>query len=409
MRLFCRLGWHSPGPQILWNAGFWFTKCRDCGRDLVRSRHRGWHVPVGAKVVWQAKAPAPRPPAQPATLATPAMLAEPPPSVTANEPPAPDIFIEAGKPPKRIKRAKAVNSIRPAHLASAPEPAALIEPGEITASVGSATPADGAEPSQPLAPAERLDLAQFVAEMLHSAGPAVPIQHAVLDDEPRPLSDGSEATDPARATAIESDAGEARSDEDNVEAALHDSGDAADDLAQTDLADAPAPLELDEPLELVVEIDADQLGLPEGRTPEADREAGEPVGEPELAEGAPPQLDAMALDPAVDQAAADAEAPASPAAAEPVPGTPAPAAEADPWADFLDDDDDDDDDFAWAQESPPQSSAAPRAAPTHSPAPRSAPERPAGGGERRGAQRLNEPFRSDIDGRKHWGKNSVKR
>ncbi|MDB5699277.1 MAG: hypothetical protein JWN69_2081, partial [Alphaproteobacteria bacterium] len=39
MRLLCTMGWHSPSPQVLWNAGFWFTKCRDCDRDLVRSRH----------------------------------------------------------------------------------------------------------------------------------------------------------------------------------------------------------------------------------------------------------------------------------------------------------------------------------------------------------------------------------
>lgn len=416
MRLFCTLGWHSPGPQILWNAGFWFTKCRDCERDLVRSRHRGWHVPVGAKVVWQAKAPAPRPPA------APAMLVEPPGRATAIDAPAPDILVEAGKPPRRNKRAKPADPTRPAHLAAAPEPVALIEPAETAAPVELATPAHGSEPSQSLAPAERLDLAQFVAEMLHSAGPAVPIQHAVLDDEPGQLAD-SEETEPSHATAIETDAVEALvSHEAGAEGALHESGEAAEDLAQTLVADPPAPLELDEPLELVGELDpdqldADQLDAPEGEAPEADREAGDagvdPVGEAELAQGAPPHPDGMALDPAVDPAATDAEAPASSAATEPVPAAaapaPAPVVETDPWADFLDDDDDDDDDFAWAQESRPESPAAPGAAPERPAAPRAAPERPAGGEERRGAQRLNEPFRSDIDGRKHWSKNSVKR
>lgn len=415
MRLFCRLGWHSPGPQILWNAGFWFTKCRDCERDLVRSRHRGWHVPVGAKVVWQAKAPAPRPPAQPA------MLAEPPHSAAAIEPLAPDIVIEAGKPPKRTKRAKPANPIAPAHLAAAPEPAALIEPAESAPPAGITTSADGSESSQPLAPAERLDLAQFVAEMLHSAGPAVPIHHAVLGDEPGQLADSSEETEPSQATAIEVDTVEALvSTEAGAETDLHDSGDGADDLAQT--LPAPAPLELGEPLELVVELgldkldpdhlDADQIDVPEEEAPKEDREAGEPVGEAELAEDAPPQPDAIALDPAVDPAA-DAEAPASSADAQPVPAAPAPAAppaaESDPWADFLDDDDDDDDDFAWTQESRPGSPAAPRAAPERPAAPRAAPERPISPGERRGAQLLNEPFRSDIDGRRRWSKNSVKR
>lgn len=404
MGLFCRLGWHSPGPQILWNAGFWFTKCRDCERDLVRSRHRGWHVPVGAKVVWQAKAPAPRPPAQPATLAEPSMLVEPPRNAAAIEPPAPDILIEAGKPPKRVKRGKPAASIKPAHLAAVPEPAALIEPAESAPPVEVATSAPGPELPQPLAPAERLDLAQFVAEMLHSAGPAVPIHHAVLGDEPGQLADSSEETEPSHATAIETDTLEALfSTEAGAETELHDSGEAADDLAQTVVPDTPPLPELELGVELGPDqLNADQIDDPEEEAPEADREAGEPVGEAELTEDGPPQPDAIALDPAVDPAA-DAEAPASSADAQPVPDATTPAAaptvEADPWADFLDDDDDDDDDFAWTQESRLEPPASPGVAP----------ERPAGPGDRRGAQRLNEPFRSDIDGGKRWSRNSAKR
>lgn len=396
MRLFCRLGWHSPDPQILWNAGFWFTKCRDCERDLVRSRHRGWHVPVGAKVVWQAKAPAPRPPAEPAGMVASA---------------APDIVVEAGKPPRRVKRARPGDPIGPAHLAAAPGPPALIEPPETAAPVEIATPAQRSEPSQPLAPAERLDLAQFVAEMLHSAGPAVPIHHAVLEDEPGRLADTPQVAGPAHATAIETDtSAEALvSHEASADAALHDFGEAAEEVAEIIVGDAPAPLELDEPLELVVELGPDHLDVPEGEAPEADRESrnadAEPLSEAEIAQGAPPHAD-VPLDELADPAAADAEVPA---AAESAPATPAPAAEPDPWADFLDDDDEDDADFAWAQESPSQSPASPRAAPERPAAPRATPKRPAGEGERRGAQRLNEPFRADIDGRKHWSKNSIKR
>jgi hypothetical protein len=395
MRLFCTLGWHSPGPQILWNAGFWFTKCRDCERDLVRSRHRGWHVPVGAKVVWQAKAPVPRPPAEPEALVASA---------------APDIIVEAGKPPKRVKRAKGAVPIAPADIAVASEPAALIEPAEAAAPVEFAAPAHGSAPSRPLAPAERLDLAQFVAEMLHSAGPAVPVQHAVLDDEPGRREDGAEESEPSQASAIEMDAStEALL---TPEAVLHETGEAAEELAETLVADAPPPLEHDEPFELVVGGDPDPLEPDQREGPHGQALAvehdGDAVTEPveaQVAETAPSHADAP-LDFA-DPAAADAEVPAAPAEAEPE-AAPASAAEADPWADFLDDDDDDDDDFAWAQESPPQSPAA-RAAAERPAAPRSAPERPAGGGQLPGAERLNEPFRSDLDGRKRASRNSVKR
>ncbi len=392
MRLFCWLGWHSPGPQILWNAGFWFTKCRDCERDLVRSRHRGWHVPVGAKVVWQTKAPAPRPPADPA------MAAEPPRGITLVVAPAPAALVSAavGLAPDE---------------ASAPSQHAepgIAEPRPVETQPVETQPVynQAAEP-QPLAPAERLDLAQFVAEMLHSAGPAVPIQHAVLGDERGRLADSSDDTEPSHAPAIETDTVEGLvSSQAGAETDLHDSGEAADDLAQTLVPDTPPPPAPDEPLELGVELDA-----PQGEAPAADRDpqdaVADPVGEPDLAQTAQPH-DAMALDPAIDAADPDAEAPASSAAAEPVPAAPAATADADPWADFLADDDDDDD-FAWTQENRPETPAAARGAPERPAAPRAAPERPVGGGERSSARRLHEPFRSDLDGRKRWSRNSVKR
>ncbi|MDB5697873.1 MAG: hypothetical protein JWN69_677, partial [Alphaproteobacteria bacterium] len=111
-----------------------------------------------------------------------------------------------------------------------------------------------------------------------------------------------------------------------------------------------------------------------------------------------PQLEGAAD--VLGAAAVEFEAPAVPIAPPPAPP---PARDADPWADFLDDNDGDDDDFAWAQEDrtePPAPAGAPA---------RRASERAVGASDRPGAQRLNEPFRSDVDRRKHLGKNSVKR
>jgi hypothetical protein len=62
MRFLCRLGLHSPGPDPVWNRGFWFTSCRRCGSDLVRTAAGKWHVPKGRKVVWkERKRPGRRP------------------------------------------------------------------------------------------------------------------------------------------------------------------------------------------------------------------------------------------------------------------------------------------------------------------------------------------------------------
>jgi hypothetical protein len=381
MRLFCRLGWHNPGPQILWNAGFWFTKCRDCERDLVRSRHRGWHVPVGAKVVWQAKAPAPQPPAEPVKLVEPLAGA------TAIE---------------------AIGDPVPPVIAPAPDGSAPLIAERQAAEIPSAE-------AQPLAPAERLDLAQFVAEVLHSAGPAVPIQHAVLEDE-RPLADVSQATDTAEraATEPESTPEGLVADDAGPDAALEDSGE-PENRAQTLVADAPAPLELEEPLELAGELpaddrDSDRRAMPDGDAPKGDLRAEEgvveAVDEAALAHDAPPHADATVFERSVDPGVADAEAEALPADAEPVPAA---ADETDPWAGFLDDDDEDDEDFAWVHENRPDGPAVSDAAPKPPVTPRTAPERSGDGAERGGAQQLNRPFRSDLDGRKRWNRNSVKR
>ena len=56
--LLCELGWHDPRPLARWNHGYYFTTCRRCGVDLVRSGYGRWEAPRGFRVVWRAEAPA---------------------------------------------------------------------------------------------------------------------------------------------------------------------------------------------------------------------------------------------------------------------------------------------------------------------------------------------------------------
>ncbi|HEV2867259.1 MAG TPA: hypothetical protein VGX37_12185 [Allosphingosinicella sp.] len=58
MPLLCRLGLHSAEPLARWNDGYYFTRCRRCRRDLVRTAYGRWHVPRGFRIVWQARPPA---------------------------------------------------------------------------------------------------------------------------------------------------------------------------------------------------------------------------------------------------------------------------------------------------------------------------------------------------------------
>lgn len=57
MRLLCALGRHRPEPWPRWNAGYYFARCRRCGRDLVRTAYGDWGIPKGCRVVWQTTPP----------------------------------------------------------------------------------------------------------------------------------------------------------------------------------------------------------------------------------------------------------------------------------------------------------------------------------------------------------------
>lgn len=57
MPLLCRLGRHVPRRLPIWNDGYYFSVCRRCNRDIVRSLNGGWQVPRGYRVVWQPARP----------------------------------------------------------------------------------------------------------------------------------------------------------------------------------------------------------------------------------------------------------------------------------------------------------------------------------------------------------------
>jgi hypothetical protein len=54
MSLLCRLGLHRAAPGEVWNRGWFFSRCRRCGADLVRTAAGKWHVPKGRRIVWKA-------------------------------------------------------------------------------------------------------------------------------------------------------------------------------------------------------------------------------------------------------------------------------------------------------------------------------------------------------------------
>lgn len=57
MPVLCQLGWHLPQPLARWNDGYYFTRCRRCGSDLIRTLYGRWQIPRGFRVVWQSRPP----------------------------------------------------------------------------------------------------------------------------------------------------------------------------------------------------------------------------------------------------------------------------------------------------------------------------------------------------------------
>jgi cell division protein FtsZ len=56
MPIMCLVAGHHAFPSSVRNQGFYFSQCRCCGRDMIRSQ-RGWRkVPKGFRVVWRREA-----------------------------------------------------------------------------------------------------------------------------------------------------------------------------------------------------------------------------------------------------------------------------------------------------------------------------------------------------------------
>ncbi len=53
MRIACAVGRHEVAPGEVRNQGFAFSRCRCCGRDMVRSSREWRTVPRGFRVVWK--------------------------------------------------------------------------------------------------------------------------------------------------------------------------------------------------------------------------------------------------------------------------------------------------------------------------------------------------------------------
>jgi hypothetical protein len=58
MPITCLLGGHNAFPSSVRNQGFMFSRCRCCGRDMIRSRGAWKRVPKGLRVVWRRETPA---------------------------------------------------------------------------------------------------------------------------------------------------------------------------------------------------------------------------------------------------------------------------------------------------------------------------------------------------------------
>lgn len=55
----CTAGKHDAALNAIRNQGFEFSRCRRCGRDLIRSNAKWTTVPAGFRVVWRRHAPTP--------------------------------------------------------------------------------------------------------------------------------------------------------------------------------------------------------------------------------------------------------------------------------------------------------------------------------------------------------------
>ena len=53
MSILCALGGHEAAGNETYNSGYYFSCCRRCGADMIRSGPAWQDVPSGHKVVWK--------------------------------------------------------------------------------------------------------------------------------------------------------------------------------------------------------------------------------------------------------------------------------------------------------------------------------------------------------------------
>lgn len=85
--LRCGLGWHAPDPVARWNDGYYFTRCRRCGGDLVRTAYGRWRTPRGCRVVWRSS--------RPEGTSTAELVRSPPPAPRAGDRASAELPIQA--------------------------------------------------------------------------------------------------------------------------------------------------------------------------------------------------------------------------------------------------------------------------------------------------------------------------
>jgi hypothetical protein len=54
MSLLCAIGGHEAAPREVYNGGYYFSRCRRCEADMIRTGASWDRVPEGHRVVWKA-------------------------------------------------------------------------------------------------------------------------------------------------------------------------------------------------------------------------------------------------------------------------------------------------------------------------------------------------------------------
>jgi hypothetical protein len=53
MKVLCSLGWHEADRGEVYNAGYYFSSCVRCRRDMIRFGGAWQLIPEGHRVAWR--------------------------------------------------------------------------------------------------------------------------------------------------------------------------------------------------------------------------------------------------------------------------------------------------------------------------------------------------------------------